>query len=742
MTLAEALNILLTGIGIHADALVQVIPAEPDLSRLDALQTDLKLLEIAQEANWRATLAEALSSYPPSTTFVINGFVPPRRVRGRGPRDPTDLVEAVIATAPAGSRALFFGPQHFAISERATETRRHIAENHSVEWIIHLRRSFAVESGLHPAFRAALIAIRLGRHERGPTHTRIVTLDDPPPGQWPRILNSVSHRNDGEMENTNVLRDVPLGGIAWTYERFSGAHQKLKADIGTLGDVVALSDFTSLIDIGMHAVDVSSQLLQPREEDSEKDTVRYFTGRDVSLGGRLSPQPRHLPAAAADERKRLIAGDVLIRQLISPSARQPILAAVVTEEDLPGIIGDHLVRIRWKPEVPEHVRPLLIGYLNSPQALAFLRAKGVEIHVGIEALRTLPTPRPSSRVVAALESILKSEHQYLGWAHEAKLARDRLFAGSEFTQSVPALLERQRVDQQRIQAAREATTFDFQVRNHFPHPFAIRREQLQQLPAGKDQAEQALEAAEFQVHYLAILALLQLSRGTPLLATVPSEELKNRWRRGRPALDWGTAYRLIKEACLFSEREADPLALAIPEFATLGAQLEAEGTWRADLKVLHDSRNKRAHLERAPAARQRALAQGLATALDRVMRGMSFIANYPLVCVADYELDALFETRMAVFEVLTGTSAAHRRRSEIVHEEVPRGATGIIDNQGRFRSLSPWIRRASCPDCKRPELFIFSRLENDRVDYLAMETGHPLSEEGVAQVFKRLMQGG
>jgi hypothetical protein len=61
---------------------------------------------------------------------------------------------------------------------------------------------------------------------------------------------------------------------------------------------------------------------------------------------------------------------------------------------------------------------------------------------------------------------------------------------------------------------------------------------------------------------------------------------------------------------------------------------------------------------------------------------------------------------------------------QAVSRELPRGALGLLDHSGTFHDLSPWLMLERCDVCKRPEVFLFNRLERAAVTYVAMESGH------------------
>jgi hypothetical protein len=111
--------------------------------------------------------------------------------------------------------------------------------------------------------------------------------------------------------------------------------------------------------------------------------------------------------------------------------------------------------------------------------------------------------------------------------------------------------------------------------------------------------------------------------------------------------------------------------------------------------------------------------------LNNLLEAVSFIGALPLVHVMDYELKPISSERVATFEFLQGISPVFARAQRKVQSELPRGAVGFLNQRGEFVSALPWLTMTPCPLCRRPELFVFNRYEDNQATYIAMETGHP-----------------
>ena len=60
------------------------------------------------------------------------------------------------------------------------------------------------------------------------------------------------------------------------------------------------------------------------------------------------------------------------------------------------------------------------------------------------------------------------------WADEIAETRRRIFTSVSLTHHLPALLARQRTEIDRLRAARDAKGLEYQIRNYYPHPIALR----------------------------------------------------------------------------------------------------------------------------------------------------------------------------------------------------------------------------------------------------------------------------
>ncbi|MCC7542085.1 MAG: hypothetical protein IT379_38050 [Deltaproteobacteria bacterium] len=669
---------------------------------------------------WRvpAFAPEQISIGPDELPSFVAGLGTRRRQRllvvalgypGADRSDVTDPVGEALADLPADIRCAIWLPAT-ALESRRTAAMRSALRGRA-RWIVWLRDLVNPLFDIHALFDSALVVtggaddgcIRLVDLRRARTH------DD--------AIDAVARcgvRGGGEVENTIVLRKdtVALDDAPWTFLRFSRVLSDSLADTRALGPTVTLGDVADIAR-AVHRFERARGGAAGRPGLHRAYDARSLR-EDGSLGddiGSLSPEKMR-PAAA------LRACDVLVRTIRRTG--EPLRAAVVTDANLPAVAVGNLVRVRFRE--PPRWLDLLTSYLGSERVTKRLDAASSGSHVHVAVLRELPIPVPNPEVLDALDRLQRDERHHLRWAAELQEARRGLFQSRSYRDDVPRLLAVARESADRVEAAHFAGTLEALIRDRFPHPFALRWDVLATLPHGEKRFGKTLECAEHWFTYLAILATtvrVQLGK-SPLVQ--PS------WvdRGNRLTFDFGKVVDIVRSTAALCSKHPDPLELAVPELARLHeAFCDTDGKWTHAVRDLMDVRNKQAHLTRLPPGELADLCRRMSADLAVVFDACRFVTATPLVHVLDYRLDPMTGGRLATYERLVGISAAARRETALVQRELPRGGVGILDRKGQFHSLAPWLLREACESCKRPETFVFSKMDGEDVSWVAFETGHP-----------------
>jgi hypothetical protein len=638
---------------------------------------------------------------------------------------------------PQGTIVAIFGPTELTTGGNHEDLRAEIDRAHGVNWVIFADgRLF---SGVHNAAQFAILVLSANT---GPSEiTRLVNLRALEPSHWIRNIRAAKKRGGGEDGMTIVLRQARLGESAWTYERWTKEFSESITDLQELGSFKPLGDLVESIVAGIN-ISRNADLLRVADDDDEshKDYVPVITGREVRLDGiSLSGRYRAAPDSIPED---LMAreGDLLLRSLISPGRNVPSIVGAVVPPNLSVAFGPNVLRLRWKSEMPSQSRDLLTRWLLSERVNNHLVASGiVNLQIRVSDLLQLEVPNPSDSIVDALERLMDVETWYIQRADSVRQMRQEIFSAERYRDAVALLLKTQQAEGERITAAEDSQKFDYQVRNYYPYPIALRRERLQVLNHGRMRLEESLDCAEHLVHFLALCALVQLSSLRPD-DCLPSRHLRSTLDGSALRFSWGSSWSVLAEAVEATVKAKDPLLSSVPQLSALAelVRQNKSDSVNAEAELRHQ-RNKQSHLHRVPEPELVAISRRLTRCLDDLLQAVDFLVDIPLAYVQDYALDSFTGDRRATFELLKGSSVVFERSERVVDRELSRGDLGILDHENRFHSLSPWLIFHNCQVCKRPEVFLFNRLEGGKAIYVAMETGHSWESDKLVNLFTRIL---
>lgn len=731
-------------LGLAPDLVIQPVGHEPGIPTLDfgpALpQPEEMHLPTPSDTqdHWRRTLTELLDRREWKLCLINLLGIPVQtlaieRDGARWQDGPAFLTEALWASPP-GRIHIVLSPAGLLSENRHAYFRTWIASRHRLEWLVYLGPAAAKLLGVHPTFRMAVLVIHTGVADREKPHLlRLVDLTDIERSEWKKVLLHTAKRSGGEVGPSIVLRNPELDDRPWTYQRFSKRLHEIREDARQLGALKPLGEWVKNFRVGLKrtvgAVDLGEAGTAP------EGTVLCFGGRSIQRGGQLGPPVCAVKRDGIPKEMMLRPGDILVRSIAGLSPQHdPLVAARVPEHALPATFDRTCIRLRWRPVVDNQVADLLIGYLNSRHARDWLIAHGVQSTLNPSVLRQLEVPDPSPEVLKALETLSQAEKHYRQWGDEVQGARQELFAAPSYGQQVTALIERQRIEIERLRAAEDSQSLGHQIRNYYPHPIALRRELILQKEHGKDKLDSILECAEYAITLVAVMAMLQVATDHDVGSSLPTSQLRSFCREGSLHLDWGKCLAVVREGAAFTTKHTNPLSLPFPALATLETRFANDSSdWAQSERTLRVQRNNQSHLLHLPDVEIHQMSDDFSRHLDVLLGGVTFLGTTPLVHVLDYQLHPVSGERVATFYFLQGASSAFQRREQMVAGEVPRGIVGFLDHQGAFRSAFPWLMMDTCPVCKRGELFVFNRFENSQVIYVAMETGHPHHPTNLAE---------
>lgn len=155
-------------------------------------------------------------------------------------RDSAAVIRSVLESLPTHSRVVFLAPIGVVVSRSSERLRAEIEQRHAITWVIYMSNRYGRFPDLNHAFEFALLSCEVGA---GPAQlTRLVNLRASEPADWRRKLEAAGRRSGGEVGNSIVLRNTRLGGVPWTYDRWTKTLASLRDDSITLGQLRPLRE--------------------------------------------------------------------------------------------------------------------------------------------------------------------------------------------------------------------------------------------------------------------------------------------------------------------------------------------------------------------------------------------------------------------------------------------------------------------------------------------------------------------
>lgn len=141
-----------------------------------------------------------------------------------------------------------------------------------------------------------------------------------------------------------------------------------------------------------------------------------------------------------------------------------------------------------------------------------------------------------------------------------RTTRQSIFEAGGIAKQLPLIIERQGQEIERLQAARDAESLGYQIRNYFPHPIALRHEKILQSDRGKRKIDEILDCAEHFMTLLALIALLQESSDEIVSGPVQTM-LRTFVRASEIHPDWGKCFSMLEDGVNFVGSYENPLRL-------------------------------------------------------------------------------------------------------------------------------------------------------------------------------------
>lgn len=299
-------------------------------------------------------------------------------------------------------------------------------------------------------------------------------------------------RGGGRGQFGYVLRDLPPPGDSLAFDRHDPAVNAKRAELSVLGAAVAADEIFDRVRPGIHVNDDRDRL----HAEAVNGAIRVIKGRDLRSDGTLAPADDSVDWACVPPDRELMAGDIILPEILGRGDRGGLRAVELADSDLPAAASNNIVTLRPKRALSHAERVLILSFLRSQLARDLAdAATGGAVHLTWSALRELPVPQPDEVLTAALDDLDKAATLFETWRSEAPALLESVFTDDSAASTRARIVGTGRITRLRSDAAALLDDAAYTFRTRFPYPVAYRWREV----------EAAVSAREFITAYRAIV---------------------------------------------------------------------------------------------------------------------------------------------------------------------------------------------------------------------------------------------
>lgn len=314
-------------------------------------------------------------------------------------------------------------------------------------------------------------------------------------------------RGGGRVRFGYVLREPPPLGQSLGFDRHDPDLLARRAALAGFGPTVPLAEIFDRVGSAFHET-TDRDLVRAAGDPA---AVRILTGRDLRRDGTIAPPDEDATWAEVPPGYQLKVGDILLPGIFHATDRGGLVAAAVTENDLPVAAGEKVVALRPTAAMDRQQVDFVLQYLRSPLARALAAMTlGPTVHIQWSALAELPVPQPDQALTAALHDLTAAANRFGEWRADAESVLESVFTDEEINASRARIVREGRKLRLRAEAAALLDDYSYVVRTTFPYPIAYRWRGVEAAVSGGATAEaygSILETAEVLLCYAANVAL-------------------------------------------------------------------------------------------------------------------------------------------------------------------------------------------------------------------------------------------
>lgn len=635
--------------------------------------------------------------------------------------------------APKVDCVVLLVPRHLTSSMRSADWRQQFFPNHSATIIEHDHPNVAEALGMniHPGVPFSTLVFCPGP---GPIRFFKITEAAVAEGadRIAKDLGQLLRQPAGKTRYGYVYQGALDEGYPCSYDYYSEETEKMRQEVGVLGEKVSLSSVADVLRGFMP--------LPPRLEQGGESGFLMIGGRDITIDGRVDltearPHPR--PSTV---RTYLQDGDFCVREITAANGK---LVVGVFESDGRAITASpSVIIVRPHPTLTPAQRQVLLSFLRSPIGYrladakqSFSQLQGM-VRIQPNVLRDFPVPVADEELSSSIEQLDAARAAFRSWIEEIDRESNAIIEEATAAGSRTRILNAGRLARQRHRAGEQVEELDYRIRTQFPHPLAYAWRKLQ--VAGNDRyhrLDAVLQAAENHTCFLALVAIL-ISRSVnqPLQSVdVIAKRLSSR-KSGTNFGDWlailqelnGKAFRPHKGIMPFTEV----------------AEVYADKAWSAAIAKLKTWRDDDCHGRIATTNVPEALLTGAEAALEEVYRSTEFLTDYRLLFITETRFDSIRKINRYHYRDLTGDNTlAQRREDQADRADLESQSLYLMDRQGQLHLFRPLLHYLECPECHLMSTFYLDTYEATKtgeiVGLKSFET-NSVRKESVAEDFRHV----
>jgi hypothetical protein len=523
-------------------------------------------------------------------------------------------------------------------------------------------------------------------------------------------MKRLLQQSAGKSRYGYVHQGPIVEGYPCSYDFYSEETQKLRQEIGELGERVSLSSVAEVL--------AGFRPSHPeRDEDHAETGFQFINATDITQDGRVDLTEVQTQSRPSHVLHYLKDGDYCIRQIYKGDR---FVVGVYEDDGRPISFSRNMIVVRPHATLNPAQRQVLLSFLRSPLAHRLNNVKQLlpslvdHYRVTPHILNDFPVPLADKELVSAIEQLSEARTAFTQWIMEIDRGANAILMETTPSGSRRRMLQAGLLARQRHRAAQQVEKLDYRIRTQFPHPLAYVWKELQ--VAGPDRYQRlrvVTKAAEAHTCFLALIAIL-ISRacGQPINYV---NEIAKRLSQRKSGTNFGDWFAIIKEV---NESRVFRQIKGVVPFVEV-TQLNAEKSWEPSIKMLMGLRNDDSHGRIAPANVSQTLLSDAESALESIYHATEFLTDYRLLYITETRFDSIRHVNHIQYRDLSGDNVlALLCQDQSTRFDLESNSLYLRDRQGTLHLFRPLLQYLECPECHQMCTFFLDTYDGSSGDVM------------------------